>query len=245
MEPSGSSQPNRWWPKLQIPLIAAIIVVAGGLVLWLLARRGEEKSREWEAAASAELAASQAPPPATSASASPLGDLTKIDVSDLYPRIRQRAEQWSPNPRLISIAAGPVVGSKVDLTATDGEIVYQFAARLEAMGHEQPPGRLALHVTRQGIKAAPGIEPEKARPAKAARDPLPQAVPSDPGEPNCVSDAAAKAARASGIPAATPMKLRYEVDPILRRGVWLAKVEGKRELDRVIDGKTCAVVVRR
>jgi hypothetical protein len=244
MDPSGSSKPNRWWLRLQIPIVAAIILLAGGLVLWLLARRGEERSREWEAAASAALAANQ-PAPAPSASASPLGDLAKIDISDLYPKVKQRAEQWSPNPRLISIAASPVIGSKVDLTAADGEIVYQFAARLEAMGHEQPPGRLALHVTRQGIKAAPGTEPEKGRTATAVRDPLAQAVPSDPGEPNCVSDAAAKAARASGIPAAMPMKVRYEVDPILRRGVWIAKVDGKRELDRVIDGKTCAVVVRR
>jgi hypothetical protein len=243
MDPSGSKQQSRWWPRLQIPVIAAIIVVAGGLVLWLLARRGEERSREWEAAASAALAAN-APPPAPSASASPFGDLTQVDVSDLYPKVKQRAEQWSPNPRLISIVAGPVVGSKVDLTAADGEIVFQFAARLEAMGHEQPPGRVALHVTRQGIKPTP-VSEEKPRVQPASRDPLAAAAPVDPGEPNCVSDAAAKAARASGIPANAPMKLRYEVDKILRRGVWTAKVEGKRELERIIDGKTCAIVVRR
>src|SRR4029079_15323173 len=129
----------------------------------LLARRGEEKSREWAAAASASASASEVPQPATSVSASPLGDLARVDVSDLYPKIKQRAEQWSPGARLTSISASPLVGSKVDLTATDGEIVYQFAARPEAMGREQPPGRLALHVTRQGIKPTPVSEPEKAR----------------------------------------------------------------------------------
>jgi hypothetical protein len=241
MDPVG--KPNQWWPRLQIPLIGGIIVLAGGLVLWMLARRGEERSREWEAAASAALAANT-PPPAPSASASPLGDLTKIDISDLYPKVKQRAEQWSPNPRLISIAASPVIGSKVDLTAADGEIVYQFAARLEAMGHEQPPGRLALHVTRQGIKPA-AVTEEKQRIEPASRNAKAAADPGDPGEPNCVSDAAAMAARGSGIPANRPMKLRYEVDKILRRGVWIAKVDGKRELDRIIDGKTCAIVVRR
>jgi hypothetical protein len=113
------------------------------------------------------------------------------------------------------------------------------------MGREQPPGKLALHVTRSGIKPTAVSEPEKSKIEPAKRDPLVAAAPTDPGEPNCVSDAAAKTARASGIPANTPMRLRYEVDRTLRRGVWIARVDGKRELERVIDGKTCAIVVRR
>src|SRR6185369_5407581 len=116
--------------------------------------------------------------------------------------------------RLISIVASPVVGTQVDLSAPGSELVYQFAAGVDATGREQPPGRLSLRVTREGIKPAPANEPA-----------------TSPGaEPNCVSDAAAKAARASGIPANLPMKLRYEVDRRLGRGVWIATALARRDL---------------
>jgi len=202
-----------------------MIVLAGALALVLLSRRSEEKSRELSASASATEPSASAPPK----SDSPLGDLTRIDVSDLYPKVKQQAARWSSGARLVSITASPVVGSKVDLSAAGSEIIYLFAAGADATGREQPPGRLAVRVTRDGIKYGPASEQ----------------VTSDPGEPNCVSDAAVKAARASGIPASIPVKLRYEADKTLRRGVWTARVEGKRDLDRVIDGQTCAIVVRR
>jgi hypothetical protein len=230
MMEGASGQPKRWWPKLQVPLIGAIIVLAGGVTLVLLARRSEQKSVEWSAAISTPPPSASAPP-TNPAAISPLGDLTRVDVSDLYPKIKQQAAQWSSGARLTSIAASPVVGNKVDMSAAGGEIVYQFAATPDHAGREQPRGRLALRVTREGIKPAPANERESAD--------------TDPGEPNCVSEAAAKAAHASGIPSNTPMKLRYEADRALRRGVWTAKVDGHRDLERVIDGKTCAIVTRR
>jgi hypothetical protein len=232
-----------WWPRARLPVLGAMIVLAGAVALFVLSRRSGDTKTE-------EAVAVSAPAPFVSASAtirshdSPLGDLTRVDASDLYPKIKERAAQWSTGARLISISASPVVGSKVDLSATGGEIVYQFAAGFSATGREQPAGRLALRVTRDGIKPAPASEPANVRP-ETGRDPLAAPIPTDPGEPNCVSEAAAKVAHASGIPANTAMKLRYEVDRTLRRGVWTAKVDGRRDLDRVIDGKTCAIVTRR
>ncbi len=204
-----------------------MIVVAGGVVLFVLARREHETNPPLDAPTV--MASASSAPPAPGAEPSPLGDLTRVDVSDLYPTIKQRAAQWSSDARLVSIVAVPVIGSKVDLSAAGGEIVYQFAAARDATGREKPRGRLDLRVTRDGIKPQPSNE----------------ATTAEAIEPNCVSDAAARAAHASGIPSNVRMKLRYEVDRVLGRGVWTAKVDGRRDLDRTIDGKTCAIIVRR
>src|SRR5262249_20119467 len=95
-----------------------------------------------------------------------------------------------------------------------------------------PFGQLAVTVRRQGIDQGTSSPPNPRASGRVA-------------EPNCVFDAAAKATHASGVPAAQPFKLRYEADAALKRGVWTARVAGKSELGRVIDGQTCAVVVRR
>ena len=137
---------------------------------------------------------------------------------------------------LQSIAAGPVVGDKVDLLASDGAVVYVFAKRDAPLS--SGPGRLALTVTRNGIQSSPMPEPAKAE--GSARE-----APLQIGEPNCVFDAAVKAAHASGIPAELPMRLRYEADAASRRSVWTAKIPGRRDLDRVMDGQSCAVLLRK
>jgi hypothetical protein len=138
---------------------------------------------------------------------------------------------------LVSIAASPVVGDKVDLTQPGGEIVYVFVADTSA--RTPPFGHLAVTVRRGGIEQSPTGDTGKpaSGTARAAASNV-KVV-----EPNCVFDAAAKAAHASGVPAASVMKLRYEADPTSKRGVWTARVPGKSELDRVIDGQTCAILV--
>jgi hypothetical protein len=100
----------------------------------------------------------------------------------------------------------------------------------------QPFGQLTVTVRRSGIEQAATLDGAKARGSTTAMTVV---------EPNCVFDAAAKAAHASGVPAAAPMKLRYEADAAVKRGVWSARIPGHSDLDRTIDGQTCAVVVRR
>jgi len=105
----------------------------------------------------------------------------------------------------------------------------------------RPLTRLAIDVRRTGIDQGPANEPARS----TGPNPRAAAVPVPVVEPNCVFDAAAKAAHASGIPATSPMKLRYEGDEKLKRGIWTAKVQGRTDLDRTIDGQTCAIVTRK
>jgi hypothetical protein len=166
-------------------------------------------------------------------------DPARVDASDLYPRVKERALAWNPDARLVSISASPVVGDKVDLTQYDAEIVYIFGAD---SARSPPFGHLAIAARRGGLEQSPWTEAPRPRApnAKAPAPPTLRVV-----EPNCVFDAAARAAHASGIPAGTVMKLRYEGDSSLNRGIWTARVLGRAELDRVIDGQSCAILVRR
>jgi len=222
--------PARWL----VPASAAGILLVGATTLALLGR-----GRSSEAALTAPSAAPQPlPAPSAKAEASPFTDTARVDPSDLYPKAKQRALAWNPDARLVSITASPVVGDKVDLTREGAEVVYVFGT--DAAARSRPFGRLAVTARRGGIEQAPADLPKPA-PAHARATPAGGQVV----EPNCVFDAAAKAAHASGIPAAQVMRLRYEADAALGRGVWTARVPGRSDLERVIDGQTCAVVIRR
>ena len=223
-------------PNWVLPAAAAAIVLAGAGAILLL-RRGSESVRPAPQPSAVVTPVVTAEPTRPEL---PFGDPARVDPSDLYPKVKQRALTWNANARLVSIAATPVVGDKVDLTQDGGEIVYLFGIDLSARA--RPLARLAVTVRRGGIEQTPVSEPVRAT-APNGRTPAPTSI--QVGEPNCVFDAAAKAARASGIPAATPMKLRYEADDKLKRGVWTAKAPGRADLDRVIDGQTCAIILRR
>jgi hypothetical protein len=231
LEPLAKKQPN--WV---VPAAAGGILAAGALAIAFLGHRGEPPGAP--PATSTRPAIS--PPPAESAPsrADTLADPAHADASDLYPKVKQRAVAWNADARLVSMAASPVVGDKVDLTRPDGEIVYVFVA--DPSARTPPFGRFAVTVRRGGIEQSTSPEPAKTAPANARA----AATTLKVVEPNCVFDAAAKAAHASGVPASTVMKLRYEADPSSKRGVWTARVAGRSDLDRVIDGQTCAVVVR-
>ena len=201
----GTLHPMGRWQKLRLPVFGAMIVLAGP-ARCSCSLDEIERSRIEEVAASTGAASASAPPVVARPDASPLGDLTHVDVAISTRRSSSGRPSGAAARASSRSSRAPVVGTQVDLSAPGSELVYQFAAGVDATGREQPPGRLALRVTREGIKPCAASEP----------------ATSPGGEPNCVSDAAAKAARASGIPANQPMKLRYEVDRALRRGVWIA-----------------------
>jgi hypothetical protein len=218
--------PSKKQPNWVLPAAAAGILGAGALAILLLGKGAPPPSPPPVAA----LVPAVAPAESAPSRAEPFNDAARVDPSDLYPKVKQRVTAWNADARLVSIAASPVVGDKVDLTKDGAEIVYLFAA--DPSARTPPFGHFSVTVRRSGLEGAPlGAN---------ARIGVSQRV----AEPNCVFDAAAKAARASGIPASTVMKLRYEADPVSKRGVWTARVPGKADLDRIIDGQTCNIVVR-
>jgi hypothetical protein len=219
--------PARKQPNWVLPAAAAGILGAGALAILLLSKGAPPPSPPGVAA----LVPSPVPAESAPSRAEPFADPTRVDPSDLYPKVKQRALAWNADARLVSIVASPVVGDKVDLTQTGAEVVYVF--QTDSTARAAPFGHLVVTARRSGIEQGP-LGPY-ARIGGFLRV----------AEPNCVFDAAAKAAHASGIPAATVMKLRYESDPELKRGVWTARGAGKTDVDRVIDGQTCNIVVRR
>lgn len=166
-----------------------------------------------------------APPAASVLAAALKADPKEADPSDLYTQAFARAKAWNPEPKLLAIDAGPVVDRRVDLTAPDAKIVFTFTAARS----REPGGRLLVTVTRDGTTATP--QPAQPGDGKAIV-----------AEPTCVSWAAMKAARASGIPAGDAMQARYEWEETESRPVWRTSVPGKKELDRVVDGASCAIL---
>jgi hypothetical protein len=238
LEPKGNER--RWL----VPVAALGILLTGVLAIVLLGKRNAPVT----VAPPAPVALAALSAPAAPSEPPLFANPSRVDPSDLYPKIKQRALAWNAEARLLSITASPVVGDKVDLSQDGAEIVYVF--RTEMSARSNPLNYLSITARRGGIEQAPwadgpkpaAVKPAAGKPAAPAdRTPATTAV----GEPNCVFDAAAKAAHASGVPASSVMKLRYEGDPGLRRGVWTAKVAGHAELDRVMDGQSCAIVVRR
>src|SRR5438552_7227922 len=108
LAPTAPKKPN--WT---IPAAAAGILFAGALAILALGKRTGPEG----AMSNASAAPASAPPSATStARAESYPDPTKVDASDLYPKAKQRALAWNADARLVSIAANPVFGDKVDLT---------------------------------------------------------------------------------------------------------------------------------
>lgn len=220
-----------------MPTIAGAMILAGALCIVLLGQR-----RSGDGKASAQTLVTPAPTASEAAArrlTTGLGDVSRADASDLYPKAKQRALSWNSDARLVSITASPVVGDKVDLTREDAEIVYLFAA--SPTGRGAIDGHFTVTMRQTGIEESSSTEASRPGPAKARAAAAP---PTEVVEPNCVFDMAAKAAHASGIPPLTEMKLRYQSDGA-RRAVWTARVPGHGELDRLIDGQTCTILTRR
>src|SRR6266849_10031795 len=135
-------------PNWVLPTAAAAIVLAGAGAILLL-RRGGESARP------APQPSAVVTPVVTAAPTQPelpFPDPARVDPSDLYPKVKQRALAWNADARLVSIAAAPVVGDKVDLK-DGGEIVYLFGTDLSA--RTRPLARLSVTVRRGGIEQAP------------------------------------------------------------------------------------------
>lgn len=214
--------------------IAKPVAIAAGL---LLLAGGGAYSFLREKPAEAPIVASAPPPPPRPASAPDeitTPDPRNVDPGELSPAVQHRARAFSPASRLLSIAASPVVGRGVDLSAPDAQVVYTYYAPKQdpALAPNAKSGRFVVTVVQggalqAGFPAAPGD-------AKAVVD-----------EPLCVFSAAIRAGRASGIPAEANLHAVYELDASFNRAIWKLTVPGQKEHTRYLDGQSCAVLIKR
>jgi hypothetical protein len=156
-------------------------------------------------------------------------DMRALDPMELLGKAKTRALAWSKDAVLVSLRAHPVVSGRVDVSSS-GSIEYWFG---KPTGEGFAPGaKIAgkpLHVTiDQG-----GVHVDEAA-GTSGRVAL---------EPNCPLDAAAHAALATKLPAG-PLLASYEVNDRAGRPVWQISPEGSDGPVRLLDGQSCAVLVR-
>jgi hypothetical protein len=174
-----------------------------------------------------------APPPppalfgATPGEAEILGNATHVDPSELYPKVKTRALAWDRNVELLSLVARRVTGGGVNLSVDGAEIAYTFRIpqRPVPLGQPEPADQFTIAFTQTGVQTTEGHSGSRTRMGKME-------------EPTCPFRDALKNAMASGISELSQVDARFEMDRDENRGVW-------RVGDRVMDGKTCAMVRKR
>jgi len=181
----------------------------------------------------------EAPPPPPPRPAPAPGEIRvqsprEVAPDDFSAAALHRAREFSSISRLLSISAAPVVGDYVDLTAPDAQVVYTYYADKQdpARAPNAKSGRFVVTIDAEGAK-------------QADFPPAPSDAKSVVDEPLCVFSAAIRAGRASGIPEDAPIHAVYELDPGLRRAIWKLTVPEQKELTRLIDGQSCAIVANR
>jgi len=156
-------------------------------------------------------------------------DTRAVDPMDVLGKAKTRALAWSKDAMLVSMRARPVVSGRVDVQG-GGTIEYWFAKPTgEGFGPGAKIAGKRLHLTLDNtgvhVEEAPGA------PGRAAL------------EPNCPLDAAAHAALAAKLPSG-PLLASYEANAQAGRPVWQMSPDGADGPMRLVDGQSCAVVVR-
>jgi hypothetical protein len=157
-------------------------------------------------------------------------DPSAVDPMDVLGRARTRALAWSRDALLVSLRAQPVLSGRVNL-ASGGTIEYWFGKPTgEGFGAGAKVAGRRLHLT----LTSGGTQVDEA-PAGGGRAAL---------EPNCPLDEAVRKAQAAGMPLGTPVSVGYEMDDKHKKPAWRVSVTGDDSLTRVLDGWTCAILIR-
>jgi hypothetical protein len=170
------------------------------------------------------------PPPspalfgATEGEAEILRNPNRVDPSELYPKAKTRAIAWDRNAELLSLVARNVTGGVVNLSVEGAEIKYTFRIPRRPVPTGQPelPDLYAVTFSPTGVQTAEQNSGSSTRLGKME-------------EPTCLFREAMKNALASGISELSHVDVRFEMDREENRGVW-------RIGDRMMDGKTCAIM---
>jgi hypothetical protein len=156
-------------------------------------------------------------------------DARAVDPMDVLAKAKTRALAWSKDALLVSMRVHPVVSGHVDVSS-GGAIEYWFGMPTgEGFGPGAKIAGKRFHVTID--QAGVHVEEAAGAPGRAAL------------EPNCPLDAAAHAALSAKLPAG-PLLADYEVTAQAERPVWKMSPDGSDTPVRLVDGQSCAVLVR-
>lgn len=209
------------WVVLGVGLCA----IAG---LFALAPRHPDTSAAASATVKPQAPPSQAPP----ADPNDLGvkDPSAADPAEILGRAKVRALAWSKEAQLVSLRAQPVSNTTVNLTS-GGTIEYWFGKPTgEGFGSGARVNGKRLHIK----LGAGGTEVEEV-PAGLGRAAL---------DPNCPLDEAVRKATASGVPQSASLNVSYEVSDKHQKPVWRFTTNGPPATSRIVDGWSCAILVR-
>lgn len=211
-------------PVVALVAVASVLVLAGAVISFIRSRTTAEV---------------ESPPPPPPPPRLPPGEV-RVETPSLFSpddaivAAQHRAREFSPNARLLSIIAGPVIDTFVDLTRDDAQVAFTYFATDEDPARTPPTKgrRFVVTISKEGTMQADF--PPAPSDAKAVVE-----------EPLCAFSAAIRAGRASGIPDDAAIQAIYELDTTLRRAIWTLSVPDQKELTRYVDGKTCAIVAVR
>jgi len=226
------STPIRGAQRSTLTIVSWALAGAGlgavALITFALARRSPEAParRALSPTAHSEL------PPEAPADPNDLGieDPKRVDPSALLGKAKTRALAWSKDAVLVGVKAGPVVRGLVDITS-DGTIDFTFGKPTgEGFGADVRVAGKGFRILVRG--SGTKVDDTAMVTGRAAL------------EPNCPLEEAVRKATAAGIPSTSPLTVSYEVSPKHKKAVWRLEAEGDAAKARLVDGNSCAILVR-
>jgi len=157
-------------------------------------------------------------------------DPSAVKPADLLGRARTRALAWSTDALLLSFRATPVLDGRVNLS-NGGTVEYTFGKPTGegfGAGARVSGKRLRISLGQGGTK----LEETNTGLARAAL------------EPNCPLEDAVRKAVAAGVPSNSSLAVSYQFDERRNKTVWRITPTSDESLTRMVDGWTCAVLVR-
>jgi hypothetical protein len=207
--------------------VAAVIVLAG---VWLTVPSSPDATKARPRLAAGAPVAPRTSSPADSGSQSSPADVLDLDAA--LARATSKALRWHRDAQLLEITVTEVVGGRI-ATASGGAIQIRFGTpplgRRLGPGARVGPDQMLVRVDDRGEHT------EQAR-GPAARSVAP---------PTCSFDRAWRAVVASGVSPSEPLTMRFALDKRGQRAVWTARPDGSHEPTRMLDGSSCAIILRR
>lgn len=220
--------------KSKTPIVAGAIVglvVAGAAVFWMSQKNtGAPRTDTGVDAVPISTAvrpiAKGTPDPGVLA----LNDLAEIAPLDVLPKARARARTWHANAVLVSIRAEGVTRGLLDAVRGGSlELEFGIPKQRDALGSRKPVGakRFLVNVDGNGSRVRELSVSNRAVSV---------------GDPDCPLPSAWHKMSQSGVPKTETVSFTYAARPGDQRTVWTAKVAGKPQLTRTLDGRECTIL---